>query len=90
MGRTNNKPILDTHEYCVEFDDGEFSELMENVIIESMYVVCDDDRNKYLMIDSIVDYSKNNKAVTIANQKVLHRGQNPMRWSTVGWQLCLQ
>ena len=34
VGRMNYKPILDTHEYRVEFDDGEVSELMSNVIAE--------------------------------------------------------
>ena len=35
-GRTNDKPILKMREYCVEFDDGEVSELTENVIVDSI------------------------------------------------------
>ena len=57
---------------------------MKNVIVESMYAACDDDGNYYLMMDSILDYRNKYKAVTIADQKVLHRGQNYMRKSTVG------
>ena len=30
--RTNNNSILDTREYCVEFDDEDVSKHMENVI----------------------------------------------------------
>ena len=32
VGRKNNKPILETHKYRVEFDDGEVSKLTANVI----------------------------------------------------------
>ena len=49
--RMKDNPILDMHEYCVEFDDGEVSELMSNVITESMYAACDDSGNEYLMMD---------------------------------------
>ena len=49
--RTNGNPILDTREYCVGFDDGEVSELAENMIAESMYAACDDSGNEYLMME---------------------------------------
>ena len=39
---------------------------------------------------SIVDYQKNYKAITVPDQKVVHRGQRFMRRSTVGCQLCVQ
>ena len=50
IGSINNNPILDTHEYNVEFDDGEVSELTVNVIADSMYSACNDDGNDYLMM----------------------------------------
>ena len=37
-----------------------------------------------------MDYRKNHKAVTVPDQKVVHRGQSFMWRSTVGWQLCAQ
>ena len=52
----NNNPILDTREYCVEFDDGEVSERTENVIAESIYTACDDSGYYYMMMNSMVDY----------------------------------
>ena len=51
VGRTNDNPILDTREYCVEFDYGEVGKLKANVIAESIYSACDDSGNKYLMVE---------------------------------------
>ena len=90
FGKRNNNPILETREYRVEFDDGEVRKLTANVIVESMYAACDDSGNEYLMMDLIVDYRKNNKAVTDPDQKVVQKGQRFMRQSTVGWQLCVK
>ena len=88
--RTNNNPILYTREHRVDFDDGEVSELTANVISECMYAACDDYGNDHLMMDSIVDYQKSDKAISVTNQKVLHRGWRFMPRSTFGWQLCVQ
>ena len=74
VGSSNDNLILDTREYSVKFDDGEVSKLTANVIAESMYASYDDFGNKYLMMESIVDYQKNNKALSVASQKVVHRG----------------
>ena len=51
VGRINNNPILDMHKYCVDFDYGEVRKLMKNVMAYSIYDVCDDSDNKYLMMD---------------------------------------
>ena len=37
-----------------------------------------------------MDYRNNDKAITIPDQKVVHRGRSFMRRSTVGWYLCVQ
>ena len=65
VGRRKDNPILDTRKYCVEFDDGEVIELTSNVISESMYAVYDDSGDEYLIMDLIVDYPNNDKAVTV-------------------------
>ena len=39
-----------------------------NVITESMYAACDDSGNEYLIMDSIVDYRKSDKALSVASQ----------------------
>jgi hypothetical protein len=48
---------VDLHVYCVEFDDGDVSELTANVIAELMYALWDDEGNKYLMMDLSVNHS---------------------------------
>ena len=90
FGKSNDNPILGTREYSVEFDDGEVRKLTGNVIVESMYAACDDSGKDYLMMDSIVDYQKSDKALSVASKKVVHRGWSFMQRSTVGWQLCIQ
>ena len=82
--RTNDKPILETRKYRVDFYDGEVSELTENMIVESMYAACDDSGNEYLMMESIVDYRNSDKDISVCNQKMVHRGWRFMRQSTVG------
>ena len=61
-----------------------------NLIPESMYVACDDSGNEYVMVDLIVDYRNNYKAITVPDQKVVHRGRRFMRRSNVGCQMCVQ
>ena len=41
-------PILIMHLYEVEWPGGEMMELAANIIIESMYVQCDVNRNEHL------------------------------------------
>ena len=78
VGMSNDKPILDTRKYIVEFDDWEVSELMANVIAESMYAACDDYGNKYLLMESIVGYRKSDNALSVSCKKVVHRGRSFM------------
>ena len=51
IGRANEKPILDTRGYVVEFDDGEQAELAANNIAQSMYAQCDHYGKQYVMFD---------------------------------------
>ena len=90
VGRENNNPLMYTREYCVGFDDREVREMIANVIAEFMYDACDDSGNEYLMMESILDYQKRYKALSVSSQKVLHRGRNFMQQSKLGWKLCVQ
>ena len=42
------------------------------------------------MMESIVDYRKSDKAISVYNQKLVHIGRSLMRGYTVGWYLCVQ
>ena len=63
---------------------------MENLIAEYMYAAFDDYVNEYLMMDSILAYWKNYKAITVPGQKMDHRGRSFMHQSTVRWKICVQ
>ena len=67
IGCANEKPILDTREYVVEFKDGEQAELAFNTIAKSMYAQCDPDGNQYVMFDSIVDFRRRKTALCYAD-----------------------
>ena len=56
--------------YQVECARGKVIELTANVIAKSMYRQCDADRNEYLLLDSLVDYLKDNKDIFLTKQQV--------------------
>ena len=90
IGRAHDKPILDTRQYVVEFEDGQEAELAANVIATSMYAQCDPDGNEYVMFDSLVDFRRGNNALRPEDQKVLKAdGRSYMRRTTAGWELCV-
>ena len=61
-----------------------------NFIAEFMYAACGGSGNQYLIMEFIVDYQNNDKAVTFPYQKVVHRGRIFMRKSTVVWNICVK
>ena len=65
MGRSHTNPILDTRMYQVEFPVGEVTELTTNIIAESMYAQCDLEGNESLFSDALVDYHRDNKAISL-------------------------
>ncbi len=91
MGRAHTNPILDTRIYNVEFDNGDMTKLMTNLIAESMYAQCDPDGNQYLLLDQLIDHQSTDKAVALPDQ-VVHRnnGRTNRCKTTTGWQLCCQ
>ena len=54
IGGDKPKPILDSQEYTIEFDDIEVTELSTNVIVESMYDQCYNKGNKYVLINYLI------------------------------------
>ena len=90
FGALNPNPIKDTRTYEVEFPGGEIAELTVNAIAEAMYSQCDDDGNKYLLFDCIVEHKMNDKALTSKTQPLRYNGRDCTRQNTVGWHLCVQ
>ena len=69
IGNANANPILDTREYEVEFDDGGVSHLTANAFAQSMYNMCDNEGNRTLNFDAIIDHQRCSTALTYADQK---------------------
>ena len=83
MDRAHSKPILDTRMYQVEFTGGKATELTANVIAESMYAQCHVDSNEYLL-DVLVDYHKDNKAISLIEQQTSKIGRPVTGKTTAG------
>ena len=86
IGRAAANPILDTHEYIVEFEDGDEAQLNANLIAEAMYAQCDPDGNQYVLLDSLVDHRRLDTAVRPADQKVVQPDGRTYMKRNVGLQ----
>ena len=89
IGRSHTNPLLDTRQYKVEFPDGTEQEYAANIIAESMYAQCDSEGNQWLLMDSIVDHSKDGSAVSLDDLHIVVNGQKKVRKTTKGWRLCV-
>ena len=90
MERANDNPILGLKQYVVKFEDGTKDELAANTISQSMYAQYDPDGNKYLLLDSIVEFYRSTTAICHDDHKLVKNGCTYLRRSTAGWQICFQ
>jgi len=56
IGVANDNPILDTRVYEVEYMDGRKASLAANAIATNMFAQIDDDGNRFVLLDSIVNH----------------------------------
>ena len=90
-GTFSDIPILNSIVYDVEFPDGEFKEYSANVIAENMLSQVDDEGFTLTMLDSILDYKKDDSAVEKdAQYATTKRGGRRLRKATCGWKLLIQ
>jgi hypothetical protein len=82
IGRSRPNPVLDTSLYEVDFGDG-----LEgaNIIAENIFEQVDEDGNKHVLFDSIIDYEKSPDALTATDAE-----SNPtLKKTTKGWRFCV-
>ena len=84
MGRSHTSPILDTRMYQVEFTGGKVTESTANVIAESMYAPCNSEVNEYLFFDVLIDYQKDNRAISLSDQQIIVHGRPSTHKTTAG------
>ena len=91
IGTANDNPILDSRLYEVEYLDGHTASLTANAIAENLFAQVDDEGNRYVLLDSIVDHrttgdevKQDDAFITSAN------GGKRRRETTKGWEILIQ
>jgi hypothetical protein len=91
IGKANANPILDTRLYQVMFPDGATSEYSANVIVECLYSQVYSEGNRYLLLDSIMDWKKTSDAVDDSDVlQISFNGNLHPRCMVKGWKLCVK
>lgn len=91
IGTANDNPILDTRIYEVEYLDGRRASLSANAIAENLFAQVDEEGNRFVLLDSIMDHRVDGSQVTV-DQVLAKRGERgPVRKETTkGWEILLQ
>jgi len=91
METAHNNPALDSCVYEVRFPDWRTEELAANVIAEAIYAQYDANGNQYVLLDTIMDYHKDQPvAVARDAQVTIVDGKKTIKRSTRGWELCCE
>lgn len=91
IGVANDNPLFDNRVYVVEWLDGHTEELMANIIAENLFSQIDNEGNRFVLLDDIVDHRKSVNALSgddsfiTADNNMKHR-----RHTTQGWEMCVQ
>jgi len=91
IGVANDNPILDTRVYEVEYMDGRKASLAANAIATNMFAQIDDDGNRFVLLDSIVDHRTDGTELQHDDTFVTSRNAGRRRkMTTKGWEILLQ
>jgi hypothetical protein len=63
IGTAHDNPIMDSRIYEVEFQDGYRTSLAANAIAENLFAQRDDEGNRHVLFQEIIDYRTNGKQV---------------------------
>ena len=88
IGKANANPILDTRQYEIQFEDGEVSTYQANLIAEHISSRCDELGHELMLLEDIVDHSRNGDAVVADDGMIKTNSGNLVpRKTTKGWSL---
>ena len=91
IGMAADNPLLDTRAYAVKFPDGREESLTANLIAQSLYSQIDEEGNKHLLLDDIIDYKRNETAIDKRDAFVtMKNGVKRRKETTQGWSLLCQ
>ena len=85
-GSYSSNPILNTHVYDVMFPDGAVQQYAANIIAENLYSQIDEEGQRYLFLDYIIDHKSNELAVQKDDAFIIDSsGRKKKRMTTKGW-----
>ena len=88
IGTANESPILETIMYEVGYFDGQKASLIENDIAQNMFAQVDDEGNKHLLFDKIIDHHSTALALKQADAFIVTSSGNRRRQDTTkGWDM---
>ena len=91
IGMANENPILDSHMYEVEYQDGMRASLVANYIAENLFAQVDQEGNRHVLLDEIIDYRVNGHEVKLQDAFITTgTGMRRRRETTIGWELLAQ
>ena len=91
IGKAHNNPHLDTRMYEVEFVDGRKQAMSANLIAENMFATVDEQGNRHIIMDSIIDHRRTADAINTNDAFVVNQGGNKRRRETTkGWEILIQ
>ena len=77
--------------YDVEFPDGVINEYTANIIAENMYAQVDPDAHSHAILDCIIDFKKDDKALSKDDMYITTKsGHRRVRQSTSGWYFLIR
>ena len=86
IGTANEKPIIDTRMYKVEYLDGFTTSMAANSIAEKMFAQVDEEGNNHVLYDEIVEHRCDGNQVNMQDAFSTNtRGVKPRRPTTKSW-----
>jgi hypothetical protein len=92
IGKAHDNPILDARVCEVEYQDGHKAALAANAIAENMFAQVDDEANRHVLFDEIVDHQTDGSEVKQQDAFVTTSTGNKRQKETTikGWEILVQ
>ena len=88
LGTPSNNPLTDTRKYDVEFVDGRLQVLSANIIAENLLAQVDDEGQRHILLDEIIDHRKTSDAIPKEKGTYMSpSGFEKKKITTRGWEL---
>ena len=91
IGTADQNPLLDTRMYEVEFADGGKASLTANYIAENLFAQVDDEGNRQVLMNEIIDYRTNGTELKQQDAFITTKtGTKRRQETTKGWELLIE